>query len=154
MSELVPSPDTRPIRGGQPTKCTPEVIQIVADAIREGMSTSGAMRLARVDVNVLYGRDGWVHRGERGEEPWATFVREVAFAAGEAEQKAVRALVNGWDRDWRAAISWLNRRFPAEWQERSQLDLNVGAGEDPIEVFKAELERVMDRVRGEHPEGP
>jgi hypothetical protein len=144
MSELVRT------QGGMPTKCRPDVIKTVCDAIREGMSPSGAMRMAGVDPNCLYGSTGWIHRGERGEEPFRTFLEQATIATAQAEQRAVKALVKGFDKDWRAAAAWLARRMPMEWKERQSIDFTVDPGgggtTDPMEAFRAELREVMSGI--------
>jgi hypothetical protein len=152
MSELVPAPG-QPLTPHRPTKCTPDTIRTVTDALREGMSANGAMRLAGVDPNVLYGATGWVHRGERGEEPFATFLREATLAIGQAEQKAVRALTAGFKSDWRAAASYLARRHPESWAEKQQPQMDAGAGVDPVEQFRSEMEAMRNALRdGTDPE--
>jgi hypothetical protein len=146
MSELVPVPK-RELRNGRRTKCTPEVIQIVCDAIREGMSLTGSMRLAGVSPNVLFGVTGWVHQGELGVAPYSDFVQQVMTAQGEAERAAVRALVKGWKTDWRAAVSYLARIHKAEWSERQEIEMPTGPGADVQAQVRAELEAVRLALR-------
>ncbi len=98
---------------GAPTKCTPEVIDRLC-AEMESLGFVGAA-CARAGVVKSTVQD-WVARGERGEEPFATFAARWAQARARAQATLLEnirgAAASG---DWRAAAWALERANPEEY---------------------------------------
>jgi len=98
---------------GAPTKCTPEVMDRLC-AEMESLGFVGAA-CARAGVVKSTVQD-WVARGERGEEPFATFAARWAQARARANAVLldhVRGASAGGD--WKAAAWLLERASPDEY---------------------------------------
>lgn len=126
---------------GRPTKCTPEVIALIADKLESGIYADSAAILAGISEKTYY---NWLERGENGVEPYATFLQATKDATAKAEQGAlttVRAAGPGWQ-----ANAWfLERRFPAKYSKRDPdhalktktLELQVRELEAKIKLLEA-----------------
>ncbi|OFV81539.1 MAG: hypothetical protein A2W26_04960 [Acidobacteria bacterium RBG_16_64_8] len=98
--------------GGQPTKCTPELVEEILSYILIGLPLYRAAEAAGIGRSTLF---HWRVRGERGEEPYAQFLD--AFRAREAIIQRT-ALSLFWQRaSGRDILSFLARRFPEDWTE-------------------------------------
>lgn len=94
-------------RGGRPTKCTPEVIEIIRAELAKGSSRTLCAKLAGIDMNSFA---DWIKRGDAGEFPFSDF--SAAVKAGEEEfrrweqneilqsaKKSLRVLIEGQEYD-------------------------------------------------------
>lgn len=61
----------------------------------------------------------WLERGENEPGIYADLLQEYQAANGAAEIFAVTIVKKAMEKDWRAAITFLERRFPDRWR-RSQ----------------------------------
>ena len=113
----IPSPpepaDRR--RVGRPTSLTPEVSQVIADAMRAGNYLETAAALAGISVSTLR---NWLRAGRRGESPeLADFARAITQARAIAEVRDLERI--GRDPSWQAAAWRLERRHPKRWGRRT-----------------------------------
>jgi transposase len=114
----------------RPTKLTPQVKERVVAAVRAGSYAEAAARSAGIGESTYY---RWLQRGEEETEGiYREFRDVVRQAEAEAEVHPVaivrRAMTDG---DWRAAIAFLERRYPARWHRQQATEL-TGAHGGPI----------------------
>lgn len=105
----------------------------ICDALKAGHSYAAAARAGGVDENTIH---NWIARGRAGEQPFLGFLGRVEAANQEAEDRAVRVLTSKFDSDderiaLNAAQWWLERRRPADWGKRAEV-------EEPLSVEEAE----------------
>jgi hypothetical protein len=121
---------------GRPTKCTPETVAKIVEAVRVGNYAETAARLAGIDDQTYW---NWVKAGEKGEEPYKSFLGAVKEAEGEAERAAlarVNAGGSGPDQvSWQSAAWYLERKFPKKYGRR-----------DPDKAAQADLDRRLKQL--------
>ena len=66
-----------PKKIGRKTKCTPERIKRVADAIMEGLHFEQACQIGGISTSTM---SNWTIRGEAGEEPFVAFLVAIKEA--------------------------------------------------------------------------
>jgi len=114
----------------RPSKLSEAVQDRIVSAIRAGNYAEIAARSAGIAPSTYY---RWLERGERDEEgPYAGFVAAVRLAEAEAEVHAVAIMRRAMTDDWRAALSYLERRHPGRWRRRTSTEL-TGRDGGPIE---------------------
>src|SRR4051794_22477989 len=105
----------------RPTKLTVAVRDRLVAAIRAGNYADAACLSAGISSSTYY---RWLERGER--EPAGIYHElweAVRQAEGEAEVFAVAILRRAMNDDWRAAIAYLERRYPGRWRRHSSTEL-------------------------------
>jgi hypothetical protein len=139
----------------RPTKCTPEVLARILDAIGQGAWAEQAARAAGIAPSTYY---SWIERGEAGEEPFSEFSEALRAREAAAECTAVgiirRAAEDG---DWRAAAHYLERRYPERCGQRSKLEHSglptpgnpLLGGRDPIDVDPEIRRKIAALLLGE-----
>lgn len=128
---------------GRPTKCTPVVIQTIADHIRRGVPRERAAQAAGVGRTAFY---RWLDEGEtQSRGPYKDFRDAVQGAETELLGKLVglvidTALDDQRDADpgtrLRAATYMLSNRFPTEFTTRSEVR-HEGKDGGPVQVAAA-----------------
>lgn len=103
-------------RAGRPTKCTPDVIASVCRCISEGLPYRDAARIAGVNETSI---TEWRARGEKGEEPFKTFVDALTVAVACFKQTHLGTIRKASKKSWTAAAWLLERRFPEEFALRT-----------------------------------
>lgn len=115
----------------RPTKLDPARRERIVEAIRTGCYAETACRAAGISESTYY---RWLQRGEAEHAGiYAEFVRVVREAEAEAELHAVALVWEQMPEDWRAAIAFLERRFPTRWRRRTSAEIS-GPGGGPIET--------------------
>ena len=121
---------------GRPTKLTMQVHSAILASIRGGAFASTAAAAAGISEATFH---RWMRRGRQAIErvdnggelpeeeiPYKVFHLDVVAAEAEVEVAAASAL---WTAaragDWRAASWLLERRFPAHWGARAQVEHSV-----------------------------
>ncbi len=61
----------------------------------------------------------WRKKGERGLQPYASFLKAYEQAELECEETLIRIWKEAAPSDWRAAKEMLSKRFPARWSEHA-----------------------------------
>lgn len=97
-------------QGFEPMVMTPEIVESIYLAIRSGAFRSTAARWAGVHPNTM---GNWVRQGQSGNEPYAGFVRGLAYVEAASELAATQRLSS--HRDFRAIVAFLERRYSARW---------------------------------------
>jgi hypothetical protein len=132
--------------GGRPSKLPVSEKRILAD-IRAGCFPEQAAQAAGVSPSAFY---AWKARGQRESDgPYHRFVRNLRQAEAEAERNAVNILRSAIedDGDWKAALAFLERRYPGRWR-RHQTNELVGPDGGPIQTESTpalDLSRLNDR---------
>lgn len=97
---------SEPAKTGRPTKCTPEVTEIICSEIAKGIPKKFACVKAGVDYTRMV---EWEKRGAEGEEPFATFARACAKARHAHVAMRLEAIESGGG-DWKRQ-AWLLERL-------------------------------------------
>ena len=128
----------------RPTKLTEPVRERVVTAIRAGNYAESAARAAGIAPSTYY---RWIERGEREREGiHRDFLEAVRLAEAEAEVHAVALIRRAMAEDWRAALAYLERRYPGRWRRHTSTEL-TGPDGGPIrthEVKQLDLSRLSD----------
>ena len=104
----------------RPTKLTPEVQRRIVEAISGGNYAVVAAEYAGIGQATFY---AWLEKGRAGRQPYAEFLAAVKEAEAQAEALAVKAVRVAFGDSWQAAMTWLERRFPARWGRRDRLEV-------------------------------
>src|SRR5213080_4022208 len=97
----------------RPTKLTPEIQQRIVTAIRAGNYAEPAARSAGISPATYY---RWLERGANEEQGiHREFHDAVRKAEADAEVHAIVLIRKEMERDWRAAIAYVERRYPDRW---------------------------------------
>ncbi len=122
---------------GQPTKLTGATADAICGRLRAGVPRVHAAESAGVSRRTMM---AWLEQGRaaslcerpdcdddhhgpaHGELEYLHFLHMVEHAEADAVVRAVGQLSRAMDRDWRAALAWLERRHAAEFkpQERAE----------------------------------
>jgi transposase len=100
---------------GRPTKFTPEVREIILDAIEAGNYFSVACSIAGVDFSTF---SRWMKRG-RSKAPedaeFCAFRKAVKRAEAHGEAKQLGHVTTAAESTWQAAAWYLERKYPKRW---------------------------------------
>jgi hypothetical protein len=105
---------------GRPPLLTAAVQAVIVEAIAAGCHYPVAAAHAGIDHDTLR---LWRRRGERGQQPYADFVKALAKAENDWEVSAVKAIHDAGGKDWRAHLELLSRRIPERWA-RTNREMN------------------------------
>jgi len=135
-------------RVGRPTSLTPEVAEIIVDAMRAGNYAETAACLAGISVATLR---NWLRDGRRNLSPeLAEFARSVAQARAIAEVRDLEKI--GRDPSWQAAAWRLERRHPKRWGRRKyEPKVKPEPPYQSINEVVAEIRAVLDDLPDEPP---
>ncbi len=121
LPEVIPPAKRRRKAGpGRTPLLTARVQRVIIEAIATGNHYPVAAAYAGIDHDTLR---LWRRRGERGQQPYADFVKALAQAEIEWEVAAVKAIHAAGEKDWRAHLELLSRRFPERWA-RTNREMN------------------------------
>lgn len=139
---------------GRPTSCTPEVVDILEDKVRQGIPVIRAVECAGISHTSFY---EWMQRAESGEQPYADFadrmrraksdllaklastVHEVALY-GEKEETRVRAAQ--WILERADRQHWSKSTDVNMHVEQQRTEVKMIPPETPTEALEAELEEM------------
>lgn len=114
------------------SKCTPEVIESIETAIREGKSKSMAFKLAGIHVDTGF---DWLRYGRQNPERYPEYVElqekmELAEAEfmGEMVDEVVATAKSQRPNTWQAAAWLLERKAPEEWGKRDKVSIDASGG--------------------------
>ena len=113
---------------GRPTKCTPELTEKICEYLASGCYVCTACALVGISDQTL---SNWKQRGEAGEEPYLGFVDAIKDAEARAEARAVALVQKAMVDDWKAAMTWMERKFPDRWSRGERREI-TGAGGGPV----------------------
>lgn len=124
---------------GRPTKCTPDRVKRIIDALKGGNTRKASAAYGGIDIDTF---GNWMNRGAAGEEPFSDFSEQVKAAEAEAEVRNVAIIAKAATEKWQAAAWWLERRKPADWAQTTKH--TGGDGQGPVEF-------VIDLVKPKSP---
>ncbi len=111
---------------GRPTKFTPITREAILQALRLGNTRTCAAEAAGIDHGTL---SHWTAR-------YPEFLTEVKKAEAEAQQRAVKVIVDAAPTSWQAAAWLLERRHPNEWGKVDRIEITL---RDQAERLATEL---------------
>jgi hypothetical protein len=122
---------------GQKTKLTSIMQDRICQLLRAGCYAERAAAASGIDQSTFY---RWLQRGEQEEDGlYREFRDAVKSAEAEAEARAVTIIQLAMPGDWKAAMTWLERKFPERWARRERMHLeHTGPGGGPMQVQTAE----------------
>ena len=120
----------QPNRGGRPSLMTEEVRDRLCSALADGNHFDTACSYAGVGYSTFR---GWLVEAQKpNPDPrLLEFLEVITRAMHEAEFYAVKSVKDQMTKDWRAAIAFLERRFPQKWGRRERVE-HGGQGGGPI----------------------
>lgn len=110
--------------GGPRSKLTKRRKTKIVDALKNGAYREPAARAAGIGESTLY---RWLEQGEADLEhgrssPERELWEAIQKAEGEAEDEAVKIVMDaGRAGDWKAAMTYLERKHPAKWGRRLKI---------------------------------
>jgi hypothetical protein len=125
---------------GRKTRCVPEVTDKILNLIRTGNYRETACAAAGVAPQVM--RE-WLRRGATGEEPYATFSRQMDEAEAQAESRHVLTITSASKDDWRAAAWILSRKYNKRWGDKIQIEV-----QQTLESFLELTEEIVTNACG------
>lgn len=148
---------------GRHTLCTPERVERLVQLVQAGNYIETACAVEGISEHTFYlwgrnardameredldlgnieemvnGTDDWPEGITENEKQYLGFLYAMNKATATSEAYAVATIRKAMPNNPVAAMMWLERRFPARWRKRSQID--VGQGEDSA---SQERERAM-----------
>jgi hypothetical protein len=116
---------------GRPTVMTTDNVRRILDAVSLGATDSVCANLIGISKQTI---KNWRVTGRNDIEAgntdtdFALFVRAWDLAKGEAAQKHLRTIDRASAKDWRAAVWFLERLYPDDFQKAvAQTNINVSA---------------------------
>lgn len=134
-------------KGGRPTKLTPETHKAIVDMVKAGCYAETAARQAGIDPATYY---RWMADGDKQTTGiYHEFRESVKNAEAHGEAYAVLQVRSQMAGDWKAAMTYLERKFPERWGRRgtsiaATASMPLPQGGDPV-TFTL----VLDGDRGE-----
>lgn len=103
---------------GRPLTLTPEVRDLLCEAVREGNFRLVAAQFAGVNQRTF---SEWMTRGRREPDgPYGELLRAIQAAESEAEMKALAVVMAAAVDDPANARWYLERKFPERWGSQSR----------------------------------
>lgn len=136
-------------------KLTADVQKRIVDAVKAGNYVTVAARYAGISTTTFY---RWCRRGgEARSGRYYEFLKAVRQAETYAEIRAVAIIQKEMQDNWRAAVAYLERKFPERWGPEKKRHLlpsgqprkerkNVGPEYDTSQL--AEIARLLEEVGG------
>jgi hypothetical protein len=85
---------------GRSSAFTPERQQNIVEAVRKGLTVSGAAEAEGLDRSTV---NNWIRTGTREPDgPYGGFAEAIGVAEGEREQELVQQLESHFDKEWMA----------------------------------------------------
>jgi hypothetical protein len=120
----------------RPTKLTPTRHERIVQILRVGNHRDAACHAAGIAPSTFY---AWLKRGEHDDDGiYRQFLEAVTRAEAEAEVYAVAVIRRAMPDDWRAAIAFLERRYPSRWHRQTTTEL-TGKDGGPIRTKVEQL---------------
>ena len=115
---------------GRPSKLTPQVQEKILTVIRAGNYAYVAAAYAGIGRSTFY---HWLELGEQEESGcFRDFLDAVKAAETEAEIRAVATIQKHMAKNWQAAMTYLERKFPHRWGRR----MDVTSAGNPMNTIR------------------
>lgn len=104
----------------------------IIEALGRGHPLRTAAAMAGVDRSTVY---DWLERGEKAgpDSAYRRFYEDVERAQATVVDTALAHIRDAMPDDWRAAMTYLERRFPDEFTKRERREIS-GPKDGPVEV--------------------
>lgn len=131
----------------RPDKLTPEAHKAIIDALSIGCTRKDSAESAGISYVTFL---NWLETGQASKRGrFFEFLNAVTIAEAEARKKYTSTIARAAaDGDWRAAETFLKRRDPENWGDRSKVDLNVSES-DITAAIERELARLAATGKGQ-----
>lgn len=108
---------------GRQTKLTPELIEEAYELLKEGHYARTVLQYMGIGESTWY---RWLSDGEQEEDGiYREFWEAVKKAETEAEIRNVKLIQEAAKTDWKAGMTYLERKFPERWGRRERVDANL-----------------------------
>jgi len=161
---VIPQPDKpKSVRTyenvGRKCKLDAALIKEITDVIAAGAYDVSACKYIGIHVATFY---RWKNKGEtlmnivetnggdfsvidEKDMIFCEFYEAIKRAEGRGEIAAVAAVRNAFDKDWKAPMTFLERKYPDRWGRRDRnLNLNVNADLDKLDLSKLSIEELEE----------
>lgn len=134
---------------GRPTILTPDVQEKICNAIKAGNYYEAACAYAGISYAAF---NDWIKRGEGrsknrpANKVYVDFVSAVRLAEAASEVRVVTQWQQQIPEDWRAASTFLARRFPKRWANVEKVQINP---QDVDAAIAAELAKLAGGSQAE-----
>lgn len=136
-------------------KLNKEVCDNICENLRRGNYITTACRASGITTNTYY---RWKKRGEKGEEPFKTFLERTDKAESEGELACMEVIYNSATEqgNWLSAAWILERKYPQRFGKREQMalqtdndfKLEISTAKSPYEMGLEE-KKLLKEDRGE-----
>jgi len=113
-------------------KLTKEMTELIRYGLSEGMSIKAVCGKVGISVDTYY-------RWRRGNEDFRNMVDSTQY---DVEAKALQSMQVHADRDWRVWAWILERRFPKEWNNKHELQVQTNISQTGSEVVMKMLQKI------------
>ncbi len=136
----------------QPRLLTPEVQDVIFEAIEAGAKLEIAAKAAGIGARTL---DGWLHHGRIElrdspdmESPCGDFVRAVTVASATFEIDCLAMIQDAAPKNWTAAAWLLERKFPERYAKVDRVRVTGDETNDqPVQISDEERHnRLLDKL--------
>lgn len=118
---------------GRQSSLTPELQELVCQAIRSGNTARTSVAFAGIPEKTFY---YWLERGREGgkdNDRYVQFMQAVEKARADAVVRNVDIIQQKARETWQAAAWWLERRHPQDWARTEKTQL-TGADGSSVEI--------------------
>ena len=120
-------------------KLTKETIELIRYGLSQGMSIKAVCGKAGIAVDTYY-------RWKRTDKDFRDMVDSTQY---DVEAKALQAMKNQANKDWRIWAWILERRFPQEWQKTKEVTINTQQ-QTGADVVISMLQQISQRDQKKH----
>ena len=103
-------------------KYTPEMVKQLIKYVEGGSYIVVACRAVGISEYTFY---NWIKKGEAGIEPYTKLTKSIKKAKAEAEIKNINIVQKAGEKNWQAAMTWLERKYPQRWARRDKLEVKT-----------------------------
>lgn len=109
---------------GRNGKLTRELCDTICENLRRGNYITTSCRACGITTKTYY---NWKRRGEKGEEPYATFLERTDKAEAEGEMACLEVIYNSAieSGNWLSGAWILERKYPNRYGKRERVDLQT-----------------------------
>ena len=122
----------------RPSKLTPETQKRIIDAIELGLPPEAAAAHAGIACSTFY---KWTARGrEEDDGPYAELVEALKSAEHKGEGSLALLVRRAAEVDWKAAMTYLERRWPQRWARRMYRPDDLGTERITVQFIKPAID--------------
>lgn len=128
------------------TKLTPELQKNLIRYIQAGSHIVVACKAVGISEVTFY---DWVKRGRAGEELYLKFLKSIKKAQAKTEIRNIAIVQKAAEKNWVAAMTWLERKYPQRWAKKDKLDVRTKKTVESRQVieFRKEEKKLTSEQR-------